>query len=51
MKKKTNFIVQGSVLALAGIISKIIGIARRFPMEHIIGDVGNGYYNSYYNYH
>ena len=48
MKKKTNFIVQGSVLALAGIISKIIGIARRFPMEHIIGDVGNGYYSVAY---
>jgi stage V sporulation protein B len=47
-KKKSNFIVQGSVLAIAGIISRIIGIARRFPMEHIIGDKGNGYYSAAY---
>jgi stage V sporulation protein B len=47
-KKKSNFIVQGSVLAMAGIISRIIGIARRFPMEHIIGDKGNGYYSAAY---
>ena len=43
-KKKSNFIVQGSILAVAGILSRIIGIARRFPMQHIIGDKGNGYY-------
>lgn len=48
MKKKSNFIVQGSILAIAGILSKLIGIARRFPMEHIIGDVGNGYYSAAY---
>ncbi len=47
-KKKSNFIVQGGVLAAAGIISRIIGIARRFPMEHIIGDKGNGYYSAAY---
>lgn len=48
MKKKNNFIVQGSILAAAGILSRIIGIARRFPMEHIIGDKGNGYYSAAY---
>lgn len=47
-KRKNNFIVQGGILAAAGIISRIIGIARRFPMEHIIGDVGNGYYSAAY---
>ena len=46
MRKKSNFIVQGGILAAAGILSRIIGIARRFPMEHIIGDVGNGYYSA-----
>lgn len=30
-KKKSNFIVQGGILAMAGILSRIIGIARRFP--------------------
>ena len=48
MKKKSNFIVQGSILALAGILSRVIGIARRFPMEHILGDTGNGYYSAAY---
>ncbi len=48
MKKKSNFIVQGSILALAGIISKLLGMVRRIPMEHIIGDVGNGYYSVAY---
>ncbi len=47
-KKKSNFIMQGSILAAAGILSRIIGIARRFPMEHIIGDKGNGYYSAAY---
>lgn len=47
-KKKSNFIVQGSILAVAGILSRIIGIARRFPMEHIIGDKGNGFYSAAY---
>lgn len=48
MKKKSNFIIQGSILAMAGILSRIIGIARRFPMEHIIGDKGNGFYSAAY---
>lgn len=47
-KSKSNFIMQGSILAAAGIISRIIGLARRFPMEHIIGDKGNGYYGVAY---
>lgn len=48
MKKKSSFILQGSVLALAGVLCRIIGIARRFPMQHIIGDIGNGYYSVAY---
>ncbi len=47
-KKSNNFIVQGGILAMAGILSRLIGIARRFPMEHIIGDKGNGYYSTAY---
>lgn len=48
MKKKSNFIVQGSILAMAGILSRIIGIAKRVPMQHIIGSTGNGYYSVAY---
>ncbi|MDE7204921.1 MAG: polysaccharide biosynthesis protein [Lachnospiraceae bacterium] len=48
-KSKSNFIVQGGILAMAGILSRIIGIARRFPMQHIFGDKGNGYYAAAYS--
>ncbi|MDE7001003.1 MAG: polysaccharide biosynthesis protein [Lachnospiraceae bacterium] len=48
-KKKSNFIVQGGILAMAGILSRLIGIARRFPMQHIFGDKGNGYYAAAYS--
>lgn len=43
-KKGTNFLVQGSILAAASIISRIIGLIYRIPMTNIIGDVGNNYY-------
>ena len=39
----TNFLVQGSILAIASIISRIIGLIYRIPMTEIIGDVGNNY--------
>lgn len=42
--KGTNFLVQGSILAVASIISRIIGLIYRIPMTAIIGDVGNNYY-------
>lgn len=42
----TNFLVQGSILAIASIISRIIGLVYRIPMNNIIGDVGNGYYST-----
>lgn len=46
MKKKSssNFLVQGSILAMASIISRIIGLLYRIPLTKIIGDVGNDYY-------
>lgn len=34
---------------MAGILSRIIGIARRFPMQRIFGDKGNGYYAAAYS--
>lgn len=44
-KKDSNFIVQGSILAIASIISRIIGLLYRLPMTDIIGDTGNNYYS------
>ena len=46
--KKSNFIFQAGILAAAGIIVRIIGILYRSPLVMIIGDEGNGYYNSAY---
>ena len=44
-----NFIVQGSILAIAGIVCRIIGMLYRIPLVDIIGTVGNGYYTSAYS--
>lgn len=47
--KKNGFIMQAGILAAAGIIVRIIGILYRSPLVAIIGDEGNGYYNTAYN--
>ena len=46
VKKATDsLIVQGSILALAGIITKIIGFVYRIPMANLLGEQGNGIYS------
>lgn len=40
-----NFLVQGSILAIAGVITKIIGLIYRIPLMNIVGDEGMGYYS------
>ncbi len=49
-KKDTgsSFLVQGGILAIAGIIVRILGMVKRIPLTNIIGDVGNGYYGIAY---
>ena len=47
--KMHNFIVQGSILAMAGIICRLIGMLYRIPLVDIIGTKGNGYYTSGYS--
>ena len=37
-KSDSNFLVQGSILAIASIVSRIIGLLYRIPMTNIIGD-------------
>lgn len=49
--RKDSFIVQAGILAAAGIISRIIGLLYRSPLERIIGDEGNGYYGAAYNFY
>ena len=43
-KSNTGFLVQGSILAMASLISRIIGLIYRIPLIGIIGDVGMDYY-------
>lgn len=40
--------MQAGILAAAGIIVRLIGILYRSPLVVIIGDEGNGYYNTAY---
>lgn len=43
-KSNANFLLQGSILAVAGIITKIIGMVYRIPLNNILGDEGQGFY-------
>ena len=43
-KSSSNFLIQGAILASAGIISRLIGLAYRIPVNNILGDEGQGFY-------
>ena len=45
-KNGSGFLIQGSILAMASIISRVIGLLYRLPMTDIIGDTGNNYYST-----
>ncbi|MCD8016172.1 MAG: polysaccharide biosynthesis protein [Lachnospiraceae bacterium] len=45
-KSGNNFLVQGSILAAAAIIAKVIGMLYRVPLQNILGNEGNGYYST-----
>jgi len=44
-KSSNSFLVQGSVLAVAGIISRVIGVAYRIPLLNIMTLKGQGFYD------
>ncbi len=44
-KRRNSLIIQGSILALAGIVTKIIGFIYRIPMANMLGEQGNGIYS------
>lgn len=48
-KIKGGFVMQAGILALAGIIVRIIGLLYKSPLNSIIGDLGAGYYSTAYN--
>ena len=41
-----SFLLQGSILAIAQIVSKIVGLIYRIPLTAIIGKRGNDYYGT-----
>lgn len=54
MDKKSvrdNFTLQAGILASAGIITRIIGLLYRSPLQRVIGNLGLGYYSSAYNFY
>jgi len=42
----SNYIMQGSILAAASILSRMIGLLYRLPVTNIITDHGNDYYSA-----
>ena len=45
-KSGSSFLMQGSILAVASMVSRIIGLIYRIPLTNIIGDTGNNYYGT-----
>lgn len=48
-RKRDGFVMQAGILAVAGILCRIIGLLYKSPLTSVIGDEGNGYYSSAYN--
>ena len=47
-KAKPSFLIQGTILAMAGILVRIIGLIYRIPMTNILGEEGLGVYSAAY---
>lgn len=48
-KSNSSFLIQGAILAVAGIITRLIGLAYRIPVNNILGDEGQGFYGCAYS--
>lgn len=48
-KTRNNLLRQGTILAAAGIVVRMIGMLYRIPLANIIGDEGNGVYSVAFN--
>lgn len=46
--KKDDFLMQGMILAVAMVVTKVIGVVYRIPLTNILGDEGNGFYGYAY---
>ncbi len=47
-KRRNSFYIQGSILAAASIVSRLIGLAFRIPIARMLGDAGLGAYSNAY---
>lgn len=47
--RSSSIVKQASILALAGILVRVIGVLYRSPLTAMIQDEGNGYYSTAYN--
>lgn len=43
-QKKDDFLMQGMILAVAMVMTKVIGVVYRIPLTNILGDEGMGFY-------
>lgn len=48
MDTKKNILKGAMILSVGAMISKILGIIYRIPLDRILGDAGNGYFGSAY---
>lgn len=46
--KKNDYLLQGGILAIAGLITRLIGMIYRIPLTRIVGEEGMTYYNTAY---
>lgn len=47
-RREADFLIQGSILAIASVIVRLIGIIYRIPLTNILGDGGNAAYTNAY---
>ena len=45
-KSKSNYLVQGTILAAASVFARVLGMLYRIPLTRILGDEGNAYYGA-----
>lgn len=45
-KKNDSALVQGSILAVASLVSRVIGMLYKIPLTNILGETGMGYYTT-----
>lgn len=46
---RNGIVIQGSILAAAGLIARAIGLVRRIPLTNIFGTEGNAFYSGAYS--